>query len=129
MSADHDEREQRAEQGRALFATLIHAFNEHAKILQATGTQQERVARSLEKLVQQLEVGLEQQRLTIQRQREQMDYSAALQGQIRVLCELIAEHGVELPELPQQPPGFNGPLGALGQHLVNGIFNQRYPGM
>jgi hypothetical protein len=103
-----------AQEGRAAFHTMIQGFEGVTRQLASVAAQHERSAAAIETLVQQNEV-------MAQQNRDLMQYSAALQQQIGVLCDLIAsQNGVQHSPLPamnyQQQPG-------VGQRLVQGMVN------
>ena len=113
-----------AEEGRAAFHHMIHGFNDLGQKIASATAANERSAAATEGLAAQVHTLVSQNEVLLQQNKDLMLYSAALQTQIGVLCDLIASQaGVAHPPLPQVAGGnaYQDPLGALGQHIVNGI--------
>jgi hypothetical protein len=113
-----------AEEGRAAFHHMIHGFEKVSQKLASVAASNEKSAEAIETLAAQVSGLVQQNDVLIQQNKDLMLYSGALQTQIGVLCDLIAsQSGVQHQPLPvvSATGMYQDPLGALGQHIVNGI--------
>lgn len=113
-----------AEEGRAAFHHMIHGFEKVSQQLASVAASNERAAASIESLAPQVQALVQQNEVLIQQNKDLMLYSGALQTQIGVLCDMIAQQsGVQHQPLPPAASGvrYQDPISALGQHIVSGI--------